>query len=68
MTELAIATTAPMTPLAALLAAGAKPPQFIEYRCMQTARKLDAADAETAALLAGAPVNGAATGTNGAGH
>ncbi|MGA7110614.1 MAG: folate-binding protein [Terracidiphilus sp.] len=57
MTESAIAITTPMTPLAALLAAGAKPPQFIEYRCVQTARELDAAEAETAALLSGAAVH-----------
>jgi folate-binding protein YgfZ len=57
MTESAIATTTPMTPLAALLAAGAKPPKLVGYRCMQTALELDAPELETEALLRGAAVH-----------
>lgn len=57
MTETAIAATVPMTPLASLLAAGAKTPRLLEYRCVQTARELDAAEAETAALVSGAAVH-----------
>jgi folate-binding protein YgfZ len=57
MTESATATTTPVTALAALLAAGAKPPQLAEYRCVMTARELDAPEAETAAILQAAAVH-----------
>jgi folate-binding protein YgfZ len=57
MTESAIAITAPVTPLAAQLTAAAKPPQLIEYRCVQTPRELDAPETETAALTGGAAVH-----------
>ena len=57
MTESATATTTPLTPLAALLAAGAKPPQLAEYRCVLTARELDAPETETEAILYGAAVH-----------
>jgi folate-binding protein YgfZ len=54
MTESATATTTPVTALAALLASAPKPPQLAEYRCVMTARELDAPEAETAAMLEGA--------------
>ena len=57
MTESALATTAPVTPLAAQLTAAAKPPRFVEYRCVQTPRELDAPKTETAALTSGAAVH-----------
>jgi folate-binding protein YgfZ len=57
MTESAIATTAPVTPLAAQLTAAAKPPQLVEYRFVQTLRELDAPETETAALTGGAAVH-----------
>jgi folate-binding protein YgfZ len=50
MTETAIAATPSMT----LLASGAKAPQLLEYRGVQTARELDALEVETAALVGGA--------------
>jgi folate-binding protein YgfZ len=57
MIESALATANPATPLAALLAGGAKPPQLVDYRCVQTARELDAAETEIAALASGAAVH-----------
>src|SRR5579863_2841341 len=57
MTESATASTTPVTPLAALLAAGARPPQLAEYRCVLSPRELDAPEAETEAILGGAAVH-----------
>ena len=57
MTESALATTAPVTPLAAQLTAAAKPPRLVEYRCVQTPRELDAPKTEIAALTSGAAVH-----------
>ena len=54
MTDTATATTAFVTPLAALLAASAKPPRLVEHRCVQTPWELDAPAAEIAALAEGA--------------
>ena len=57
MTDTATATTAFVTPLAALLAASAKPPRLAEHRCVQTPWELDAPAAEIAALAEGAGVH-----------
>lgn len=54
MTHADLATTVPSTPLATLLAAGAKPLPLMEYRGVFAARELDAPAAETAALAKGA--------------
>jgi folate-binding protein YgfZ len=57
MTESASAISAPVTPLAAFLAAGAKPPQLAEYRCVQTPPELDAPEVETETFISGAAVH-----------
>jgi folate-binding protein YgfZ len=57
MTDTATATTAFVTPLAALLTASSRPPRLVEYRCVQTPWELDAPANETAALAYGAGVH-----------
>lgn len=54
MTDSALATNVAATPLAVFLTAAAKSPRLVEYRCVQTPQELDAPEAETAALTAGA--------------
>jgi folate-binding protein YgfZ len=61
MTDTATATTALITPLAALLAGSAQPSplslRLVEYRSVQTPWELDAPAAEIAALTSGAAVH-----------
>jgi folate-binding protein YgfZ len=57
MTDLALATTAVITPLATLLTASPKPPRLVEYRSVQTPWELDAPQTEIAALATGAAVH-----------
>lgn len=57
MTDTATATTAFVTPLAALLAGASRPPRLVEYRCVQTPWELDAPATETAALVEGAGIH-----------
>jgi len=57
MTESDLAATALSTPLSALLASTAKPPQLAEYLGVLTPRQLDAPAAEIATLVSGAAVH-----------
>jgi len=57
MTDTVVAGTSLATPLAASLAAAAKPPRLVEYRAVQTPWQLDASQAEIEALVAGAAVH-----------
>jgi folate-binding protein YgfZ len=54
MTETNLAVTVLSTPLVALLATGAKPPQISEYHGVLTPQELDARASEIAALATGA--------------
>lgn len=56
MTYSDLATTVPSTPLATLLASGAKPLPLMENRGVLTVKELDAPATETAALTSGAAV------------
>ena len=57
MTQSDLATTAPSTPLATLLATAAKPSPLVEYHSVFTLRELDVPATETAALTSGAAVH-----------
>lgn len=57
MTETAIAASSLATPLATLLASGARPPRLAHYRGALTPLQLDAPAAETATLVSGAAVH-----------
>ena len=57
MTHSDLATTAPSTPLATLLASAAKPSPLVEYHGVFTVRELDAPETETANLTSGAAVH-----------